>query len=46
METLKQTTNNNTLESLASWERPRSTNELLGFLSLREAACDVEDFEF
>jgi hypothetical protein len=28
-----------------SWNRTRSTEELVNFLEAREAACDVEDFD-
>jgi len=31
---------------LASWERPRSRIELLGFLAAKEEVLDVEDFDF
>ena len=41
-----QTLTNENMFSLASWERPRSKEELVSFLDSREAACDVEDFDF
>lgn len=32
--------------SLATWNRGRSTEELRSFISSREEALDVEDFDF
>ena len=43
METFAPTTNQ---INLATWERPRSKEELATFLAAREEACDVEDFDF
>ena len=31
---------------LATWNRERSTEELKSFISARETAIDVEDFDF
>ncbi len=31
---------------LASWNKPRSITELRSFVSAREDALDVEDFDF
>ena len=36
----------NEILGLASWERPRSRIELLGFLAAKEEVLDVEDFDF
>lgn len=32
--------------SLATWNRDRSTQELRGFITTREEALDVEEFDF
>ena len=32
--------------SLATWNRSRSTQELRSFITSREEALDVEDFDF
>jgi len=34
------------LLEVASWDRPRSQNELLGFIARREAALPDEDLDF
>jgi hypothetical protein len=36
----------NDILGLASWNRERSTVELKSFISSREDALDVEDFDF
>lgn len=45
METINTTPNASTAE-LATWNVPRSIAQLRSFVSSREAAIDVEEFEF
>ena len=47
METINSTpVTTNEILGLASWERPRSRTELLGFLAAKEESLDVADFDF